>query len=76
MVLLLDIWLIVREGWLIGVPIFAGAVWGKFYALEKRRSKWRSRVRKPRRRHTDASPGAESATTKTSSPSSTSESTP
>ena len=48
LLLLLDIWLVVREGWTVGIPIVAGAVWGKFYALEKRRSKWRGRVRRPR----------------------------
>ena len=48
MVLLLDVWLIVREGWAVGIPIFAGAVWGKYHALEKRRAKFRSRTKRRR----------------------------
>lgn len=50
MLLLLDMWLVVREGWTIGIPIVIGAVWGKYHALERRRARWRARVRKPRRR--------------------------
>ena len=46
LVLFLDVWLIVKEGWPILVPILAGAVWGKFHALERRRRKWRKRVRR------------------------------
>lgn len=48
MVLLLDVWLIVKEGWGIALPIFAGAVWGKYHALERRRSRWRSKVKRKR----------------------------
>jgi hypothetical protein len=44
--LVLDMWLVVREGWTIGIPIVVGAVWGKYHALEKRRAKWRGRVRR------------------------------
>jgi hypothetical protein len=48
LVLFLDVWLIVQEGWPILIPILAGAVWGKYHALERRRRKWRARVKRKR----------------------------
>lgn len=72
-VLLLDIWLIVREGFGVGIPIVAGAVWAKYHALEKRRAKFRARVK--RKRGTSGTP-VEPATDPTSLPSSTSASNP
>lgn len=45
-VLLVDVVLIVREGWTIIVPVVAGAYWGKWRALERRRSKFRGRVKR------------------------------
>lgn len=45
-VLFLDVMLLVREGWTILLPILAGAVWGKYHALEKRRRKFRSRTKR------------------------------
>ena len=44
--LVIDMLLIYEEGWTIGIPIVAGAVWGKYVALEKRRAKWRTRVKR------------------------------
>lgn len=49
LVLLLDIILVVREGWGVTIPILLGAVWGKYHALERRRAKWRTRVRRTKR---------------------------
>lgn len=45
LVLLVDIMLIVKEGWALVVPILAGAIYGKFSALERRRAKFRSRTK-------------------------------
>lgn len=45
LVLLLDILLVVKEGWSLTVPILAGAWWGKYSALERRRAKFRSRTK-------------------------------
>jgi len=42
LVLFLDVWLIVTEGWPIIFPILAGAWLGKFWSLERRRKKFRA----------------------------------
>jgi len=47
LVLLIDIMVIVREGWAVLIPILLGAWWGKYSALERRRAKWRARVKSP-----------------------------
>jgi xanthine/uracil permease len=45
-VLLIDIYLVVREGWTIIIPIAAGAWLGKYWSLERRRKRWRARVKR------------------------------
>lgn len=46
LVLFIDIMLLVKEGWAILIPILAGAIWGKYHALERRRAKFESRKRR------------------------------
>jgi hypothetical protein len=60
-VLFLDIMLLVKEGWPILIPILAGAVWGKYHALEKRRKKFRPRpgARRRKREKVDETPAEE-----------------
>lgn len=57
LVLFLDIMLLVKEGWSILIPILAGAIWGKYHALERRRKNFRPRPGRRRRKvaETDAS---------------------
>jgi uncharacterized membrane protein len=45
-VLLIDIYVVVHEGWHIIVPIAAGAWLGKYWSLERRRKRWRARVKR------------------------------
>ena len=45
LVLFIDILVIVHEGLGIIIPILAGAWLGEYYALEKRRKKWRENVK-------------------------------
>lgn len=47
LVLFVDLWLLWKEGGWLLVPILAGAWWGKYHALERRRAKWRARVKQP-----------------------------
>ena len=46
LVLFADVMLLVHEGWTVLLPILAGAMWGKYHALEKRRKKFRSRTKR------------------------------
>ena len=47
LVLLIDIVVIVHEGVAVAAPILIGAWYGKYSALERRRAKWRARVKSP-----------------------------
>jgi hypothetical protein len=49
LVLFVDILLLVKEGWMVLPPILAGAWWGKYHALERRRRK----KARPRRKSPD-----------------------
>ena len=60
LVLFVDIMLLVKEGWTILVPILAGAWWGKYHALEKRRKKFRSRTKRRKSPRNVPPPKAES----------------
>lgn len=57
LVLLIDLLLIVSEGWTLIVPIVVGAWWGKYSALERRRAKFRSRTKHPREEAVNADSG-------------------
>jgi uncharacterized membrane protein len=57
-VLLIDIYVVVSEGWPIIFPIAAGAWLGKYWSLERRRRKWRGRVKKRKRSSTESLSGS------------------
>jgi hypothetical protein len=50
LVLFLDVYLIVTEGWHVIFPILAGAWLGKYWSLERRRAKFRRNAANPPRR--------------------------
>lgn len=50
-VLFLDLWILVKEGLPILIPISAGAWIGKFWALERRRKKFRANAGRLRKKH-------------------------
>lgn len=53
LVLFIDIAMIVKEGWWVLAPILAGAWIGKYWAVERRRKKFRARTKR-RKEATDA----------------------
>lgn len=62
-ILFLDIIMVSREGWYLLGPILLGAYVSKYWALERRRRRFRSRTKKPTRRKREAPAAREEVST-------------